>query len=127
MLSRIIDRTADKEKLAAATHEEALRLLKAQHRFGTGHRIRLSELEHLEADEFDILLDLLGEAVSARVFSNEIVEILSADGSLSVRLEPTDDGRDAMIITNDGMFSGPDQWICIDPISIERTFEMRKC
>ena len=127
MLSRIIDRTADKEKLAAATHEEALRILKAQRRFGTGHRIRLSELEHLEADEFDILLDLLGEAVSARVFSNEIVEILSADGSLSVRLEPTDDGRDAMIITNDGMFSGPDQWICIDPISIERTFEMRKC
>jgi uncharacterized protein (TIGR02677 family) len=127
MLSRIIDRTADREKLAAATHEEALRILKAQTRFGTGRRIRLSELEHLETGEFDILLDLLGEAVSARVFSNEIVEILSADGSLSVRLEPTDDGREAIIITNDGMFSGADQWICIEPIPAERIVEMRKC
>jgi uncharacterized protein (TIGR02677 family) len=126
MLSRIIDRTADKEKLAAATHEEALRLLRAQNRFGTGRRMRLSELEQLETGEFDMLLDLLGEAVSARVFTNEAVEALSPDGSLSVRLEPTDDGRNAMILTNDGIFSGPDQWIQIDPISTE-TVESRQC
>jgi uncharacterized protein (TIGR02677 family) len=119
MLSRIVDRTAEKEKLAAATHEEALRLLRAQSRFGTGHRIRLSELEQLEPGEFDMFLDLLGEAVSARVFPDEVVEILSPDGSLSVKLEPTDDGRSAMISTNDGIFSGPDQWIQIDPISTE--------
>jgi uncharacterized protein (TIGR02677 family) len=126
MLSRIIDRTADKEKLAAATHEEALRLVRAQNRFGTGRRIRLSELEQLETGEFEMLLDLLGEAVSARIFSNEAVEILSPDGSLNLRLEPTDDGRDAMILTNDGIFSGPDQWIQIDPISVE-TVEMHQC
>jgi len=126
MLSRIIDRTADKEKLAAATHEEALRLLRAQNRFGTGRRIRLSELEQLETGEFDMLLDLLGEAVSARVFHNEAVETLSPDGSLSVRLEPTDDGRNAMILTSDGVFSGPDQWIQIHPISTE-TVETRQC
>jgi uncharacterized protein (TIGR02677 family) len=126
MLSRIIDRTADKEKLAAATHEEALRLLRAQNRFGTGRRIRLSELEQLETGEFDMLLDLVGEAVSARIFPNEAVETLSPDGSLSVRLEPTDDGRNAMIVTTDGVFSGPDQWIQIHPISTE-TVETRQC
>jgi uncharacterized protein (TIGR02677 family) len=126
MLSRIIDRTADKEKLAAATHEEALRLLRAQNRFGTGRRIRLSELEQLETGEFDMLLDLLGEAVSARVFPNEAVETLSPDGSVSVRLEPTDDGRNATILTSDGIFSGPDQWIQIHPISTE-TVEMPQC
>jgi uncharacterized protein (TIGR02677 family) len=125
MLSRIVDRTAEKEKLAAATHEEALRLLRAQNRFGTGHRIRLSELEQLEAGEFDMFLDLLGEAVSARIAPDEVVEILSPDGSLSVRLEPTDDGRNAMIVTHDGTFSGPDQWIQIDPISAE-TVEMHQ-
>lgn len=127
ILNRIIDRTADRERLAAATHEEALRILKAQSRFGTGHRIRLSELEHLETGEFDILLDLLGEAISARVFSNEAVETLSADGSLSVKLEPIDDGRDAMISTAEGIFSGPDQWIRMDSIPAERTAEMQKC
>jgi uncharacterized protein (TIGR02677 family) len=127
MLSRIVDRTADKEKLAATAHEEALRILKAQSRFGTGQRIRLSELEHLETGEFDMLLDLLGEATSARVFSNESVEVLSADGSLSIRLEPTDDGREAMILTSDGVFSGPDQWIRIDPATAGRNVEMRRC
>ncbi len=127
MLSRMIDRTADKERLAAAAHEEAVRILQAQSRFGTGHRLRLSELENLEPGEFDMLLDLLGEAVSARVFSNEVVEILSADGSLSVRLEPTGDGREAMIVTDDGMFSGPDQWIRIDPILTDMNFEMQRC
>jgi hypothetical protein len=125
MLSRMIDRTADKRKLAAAAHEEAVRILQAQSRFGTGHRLRLSELENLETGEFDILLDLLGEAVSARLFSNEVVEILSADGSLNVRLEPTGDGREAMILTSDGMFSGPDHWIHIDPILTE--IEMQQC
>lgn len=127
MLNRIVDRTADKQKLAAAAHEEAVRILQAQSRFGTGHRLRLSELDNLESGEFDMLLDLLGEAVSARVFSNEVVEILSADGSLSVRLEPTGDGREAIIVTDEGMFCGPDQWLRIDPILIEIPIEMQRC
>jgi uncharacterized protein (TIGR02677 family) len=116
-LTRIIDRTAEKEKLAAATREEALRILNAQRRFGTGRRMRLSELEHLEPVEFDLFLDVLGEAVSARVFSTEPVEILSGDGRLRIKLEPTDDGREALILTTEGAFSGPDHWISIEQIS----------
>jgi uncharacterized protein (TIGR02677 family) len=115
-LSRIVDRSAEKEKLAVATHDEAMRLLTAQQRFGTGNRIRLSELEHLEIDEFELFLDLLGEAVSARVSAADPVEILSGDGCLKVRLEPTGDHRQALISTGDGMFSGPDQWISIEQI-----------
>jgi hypothetical protein len=42
------------------------------------------------------------------------VEILSGDGCLKVRLEPTGDDRQARISTGDGMFSGPDQWISIE-------------
>src|SRR5262249_22179859 len=79
-LSRIIDRTAEKEKLAAATREEAFRIANARNRFGTGRRMRLSELERLDPGEFDLFLDILGEAMSARVFPNEAVEILSGDG-----------------------------------------------
>jgi len=123
-LSRIIDRTAEKEKLAAAAHEEALSILNAQRRFGTGRRMRLSELEHLDTGEFEMFLDLLGEAVSARVFSTEAVEILSGDGCLKVRLEPTGDGREAMILTAEGMFSGADHWISIEPISTEGVIEV---
>jgi hypothetical protein len=113
MLSRIIDRTAEKEKLAAAAHEEALRILSAQARFGSGRRMRLSELEQLEAGEFDLFLDLLGEAVS--------MEILSGNGYLRVKLERTHDGREASIVTTEGTFCGPDHWISIEQISGEDT------
>ncbi len=115
-LSCIIDRTAEKEKLAAAAHEEALRILSAQGRFGVGGRMRLSELEHLETGEFDLFVGLLGEAVSARVFANEPVEIFSGDGRLRVKLEPTGDGREALILTTNGVFRGPDHWISIEHI-----------
>jgi uncharacterized protein (TIGR02677 family) len=116
-LSRIIDRTAEKEKLAAASREETQRLLNAQRRFGAGNRIRLSEMEYLETSEFELFLDLLAEAVSARISPAEAVEILSGDGCLRIRLEPTNDGREALIMTEEGTFSGPDHWISIDALS----------
>jgi uncharacterized protein (TIGR02677 family) len=113
-LSRIIDRTAEKKRLAAAIQEDTQRVLNAQHPFGIGNRIRLSELEHLATDEFELFLDLLGDAISAGASSADSVEILSGDGGLRVRLEPTGDDRLARIRTGDGEFSGPDQWIRIE-------------
>jgi len=123
-LSRIVDRTAEKEKLAAATHREALRILSAQDRFATNRRMRLSELAQLEAGEFDLFLDLLGEAVSASILDDEPSEILSNDGSLRITLEPTHDGRSAVIQTPCGTFSGPDHWISIERSSAEEMGEM---
>ena len=118
-LSRIIDSTAEKEKLAAATHQEELRILSAQDRFATNHRMRLSELAQLETGEFDLFLDLLGEAVSTSILDDEPSEILSNDGSLRITLEPTRDGRSAVIQTPCGTFSGPDHWISIERSSEE--------
>jgi hypothetical protein len=116
-LSRIIDRTGEKRKLAAALRDDAQRLLNAQRRFGTGNRMRLSELAQLEPEDFEMFLDLLGDAVAARVFPAEAVEIVSGDGCLKVQLEPTADGRQAEIRTPDGTFSGPDHWIRVEAIS----------
>jgi uncharacterized protein (TIGR02677 family) len=113
-LSRIINRTKEKEKLAAASYEEALRILRAQNRFATGTRMRLSELAQLESDEFDLFLEFLGETVTARGFPEDTAEILSSDGSLRVKLEPTGDGQTAAIQTPDGIFSGPDHWITVE-------------
>jgi uncharacterized protein (TIGR02677 family) len=118
-LTYLIDRTTEKEKLAAATHEEALRILNAQSRFGTGDRIRLSQLQELGTGEFDLLLDILGEAVSARILSTDPVEIFSGDGCLKIKLEPTGDGREAAILTTDGVLSGPDHWITIEHLVAE--------
>jgi uncharacterized protein (TIGR02677 family) len=113
-LTRIIDRTAEKEKLAAATHEEALRILRAQNRFVGGTRMRLSDLVQLETDEFDVLLEFLGEEIAGVDFNDDPTEILTSDGSFKVKLEPTRDGQIASIRTSDGMFSGPDHWITVE-------------
>ena len=118
-LSRIIDRGAEKEKLAAATYEEALHILRAQNRFATGARMRLSELAQLKNDEFDLLLEFLGETVTVKGFPPDTAEILSSDGSLRVTLEPTDDGETAAIQTPEGIFSGPDHWIIVERNSTE--------
>jgi uncharacterized protein (TIGR02677 family) len=118
-LTYLIDRSTEKKKLAAAAHEEALRILNAQGRFGTGDRIRLSQLDELESGEFDLLLDILAEAVSARVLPTEPVEIFSSDGCLKIKLEPTGDGRQASVLTADGVFAGPDHWITIEHLVAE--------
>jgi hypothetical protein len=118
-LSRIIDRTKEKEKLAAATRQERLQLMAAQSRFATGQRLRLSELDHVESDEFDLFLEIIGEAVAASVLEGETSEVLSSDGSLRVRLEATDDGRMAVIRTPEGVLTGPDFWISVEPGSVE--------
>ncbi len=103
-LTRIIDRTEEKEKLNVATHQETLRIVTARARFETGRRMRLSELEHLETSEFELLLDLLGET------DNE---------NFTVKVEPTNDGRQALIATSNGALSGPDLWITIERNSSE--------
>ena len=81
--------------------------------------MRLSQLEDLQAGEFDLLLDMLSEAVSARVFSTEPVEIFSGDGCFKIKLEPTGDERAASILTADGILSGPDHWVTIEHLVSE--------
>ena len=112
-LSRIIDRTSEKKKLAAVAHQEAVRILSAQRRFDTGRRMRLSEIQQLETGEFDLFLDLLAEAVSTNDSEDDSAYIPSNDGSLRLKLEPTGDGRVAVIQTPEGIFSGPDHWISV--------------
>jgi uncharacterized protein (TIGR02677 family) len=118
-LSRVIDRTAEKQKLAAAAREESLRIQNARRRLASGRRVRLSELGLLESAEFELLLDLLGESVSPDMLSGNTSELVSADGSLRVRLEPTGDGRIAVIDTEEGSLAGPDQWMTVEDISEE--------
>ncbi len=75
--------------------------------------MRLSEIQQLETGEFDLFLDLLAEAVSATGSEDDLADIPTNDGSLRLKLEPTGDGRVAVIQTPDGMFSGPDHWISV--------------
>lgn len=111
--NNVIDRAEAKAFLARLAVQEAEQISRAQARLGTGRRIRLSELGSLERLEFDLLLDLLGEALGARVDPSAGVETTSSDGTLHLLLEPTGDGATATLETADGTLSGPDFFVTI--------------
>ena len=77
----------------------------------------LSEFESLNPIAFDLLLDLLGEAMSARMDPLVAVKASSSDGSLTIRLEPFSSDRVARIPTSNGVLTGPDARVLISTAS----------
>ena len=109
----VIDRSREKALLAEAAVAEARQIAAARRRLATGTRTRLSDLHALDATEFDLFLELLGETLSSKVRADERAEVVSIDGTVHVTLEPTGDGSTAMIVTSAGRFSGSDHYITI--------------
>lgn len=119
--SNVIDRTREKAQLAAAAREEAAQIAAAEQRLAARRELRLSEMRDLgllNPLEFDLFLDLLGEALSQQAQGAEEVEATSSDGTLTITMSPTRDGRRAVIPTSWGDFSGEDYFL-----TIRRTFE----
>jgi uncharacterized protein (TIGR02677 family) len=109
----VADHSAEKAVLAAAAADEAAQLEAARARLATGERTRLSQLGTLDALQFGIFLELLGEALTRQRRADEGVSITSSDGSLEIVLEPTGDGAAATIVTEGGTFSGTDHYLTI--------------
>ncbi|MCP4661337.1 MAG: TIGR02677 family protein, partial [bacterium] len=63
--SGIVDRRREKALLAELAAQEAEQILDARRRFA-GRRMRLSEIGELDAGEFQLFLDLLGEVLARR-------------------------------------------------------------
>jgi len=113
--ANVIDRTREKEQLARTAAEEARQIAAAQQRLAAGRVARLSEIGELDPVEFQLFLDLLGEALAARTGGNRPVEATSSDGTLQVTLAPTGDGHTATIQSSAGTFSGEDYFVTIRP------------
>ncbi|MFY1829489.1 TIGR02677 family protein [Myxococcus fulvus] len=111
----VVDRSEEKAHLARSVAREAEQLADAQRLLGTRGRMRLADFGTLERLSFDLLLDLLGEALSLRLDTRAIVETTSSDGTLHIRLEPTLDGRHATLTTSDGALTCPDFFVTIRP------------
>ena len=113
----VIDRTKEKEMLARLASDEAHQIAAAQRRLANGRRMRLSEFQGLETvAEFDLFLDLLGEALAAKVRPDETVIAHSSDGSLRIELEPAGDGTEAVVLTLDGLLRGEDHYLTISSV-----------
>ena len=106
--SRVIDRSRERAALERLMAEEAAQIEAARRRLATGQRLRLSELGALGRTEFDLLLDLIGEALAARVRDVDLVEVASSDGSLVIRLEAPVDGKRTTLETEGGRLHAPD-------------------
>jgi uncharacterized protein (TIGR02677 family) len=121
----IIDRSDGKARLATLAAEEAVQIEKAQNRLAGLGRIRLSGIGLLDRAEFDLFLDLLGEALAMKPSVNEAVETVSSNGLLRITMEPILDTDDsparAIIPTEDGQLSGPDHFVTIEHVFSQTT------
>ena len=113
----VIDRTKEKELLAQLSRDESHQLAEAQRRLANGRRMRFSEMEGLLTEaELELFLDLLGEALSAKVRAEETVIAHSSDGALRIELEPAGDGREAVVRTPEGWLRGEDHYLTISRV-----------
>lgn len=111
--SRIADTSKEREWLARLAADEAGQLESARALLATNQQLLISDLEPLNPAAFELFLDLLGEAMTARLLPDEAVEATSTDGSLVIRLEPFQTYREARIRTAAGILTGPDALILI--------------
>jgi uncharacterized protein (TIGR02677 family) len=108
----VIDRSREKALLVARRDEEARALRAARDRLATGRPTRLSELGELDPVAFEMLLELLGDALAGGA-----AETTSTDGSLVISLVPTGDGRTAFVQTPAGTFQGTDHFLTLRSIA----------
>jgi len=109
--TRVISCAADKARLALLAQMEADQIEAARRRLATGKRIRLSEIGELDYAEFELFLDLLGEALATRGNRRQPIEATSSDGSIVIGLAPVGNGATATIASPAGRFHGPDHYV----------------
>lgn len=107
----VVDRSAEKARLAEVAAREAAQLARARQWLARTGPTRLSLLGQLPRDAFDLLLTLLAEALSRRMTADDTVTASSLDGSIEIRMTPTGDGASATIVTSDGTLTGPDHHV----------------
>ncbi len=105
----VVDQSREKRELARLAADEAEQIAQAQRELARGRPMRLSDFEELGTAAFNLLLDLLGEALASRAEPHQTVEAASMDGALIIRLGPADERAPmAELITSTGMLRGPD-------------------
>ncbi|MDQ2820825.1 MAG: TIGR02677 family protein, partial [Pseudomonadota bacterium] len=116
---RVRSRDAGRALLAMQIADEREQIDTARTMLANGRVTRLSALGMLDPHAFQLLLNLLGDALMAQLRPDLPVLCYSADGLLQIRLEPVGDGSLAHIHTATGIFSGPDHLLTVTPAGDE--------
>jgi hypothetical protein len=78
----------------------------------------LADMGPLDPVEFRLFLELLAQALAARVAQDAPAHAYSADGSLRIVLESMADAQWVEVPTTEGIFRGRDHWITIEPTGV---------
>jgi len=79
---------ASRAWLAQRQRHQRQQLARAQRRFAGNGELRISDLAEISSDEFDLLLDLLDEALASRRRTDGSRSTRTADGRLTITLRP---------------------------------------
>lgn len=107
-LETIVDRSQERAKLERRRRDEAAAMAEAEALLVTGRPFRLSDLPELGEAAFELLLELLGDAISSGRG-----EASSADGRFVVILEAPWGGALATVQTARGALHGPDYQLTV--------------
>jgi uncharacterized protein (TIGR02677 family) len=114
----VIDRSADRARLAALAAEEENLANAARRTLATAQPRRLSELPVLTERELELLLDLLGEANASVANPGESSRAISEDGTLMIEVEtPPTDIPLAVLETKIGTLRGPNFRVTITDLN----------
>jgi uncharacterized protein (TIGR02677 family) len=112
--AKVKDRDAARQFLADSASELSRQADRALEALAARTPARLSDLGELGADEFALLLSLVGDAIAALGNRAEAV-VASSDGGVNIRIERARDGSRAAIETSAGTLHGPDHLIELLP------------
>lgn len=115
--TRVVDRSAQREHLAALAAVEAKQTAAARARLATGGPVRLSELGVLDAEAFGLFLRLLGDALAGLTPGRAEVRTTTSDGTLEIRLVADDAATEAAVVTPGGVLHGPDHLVHITDLA----------
>jgi uncharacterized protein (TIGR02677 family) len=111
--NRVIDRSEERGRLAELAEQQAAETAAARAALATAHPTRLRDLGKLDAGAFRLFLALLGDALAARVPGQRSVTTTTSDGTMEIRLTALDSGEMAELVTQNGVFTGPDHLVHI--------------
>jgi uncharacterized protein (TIGR02677 family) len=121
--NRIVDRSAQRQRLAEFAAKEAAETAAARRVLVTERPTRLADLGELDPTAFRLFLSLLGDALAASTPGQRTVTTTTTDGTMTIRLTSLDDGRIAEIHTPHGTFRGPDHLVEIIDLTAEEQVE----
>ncbi|MGE3312388.1 MAG: DUF2397 family protein, partial [Limisphaerales bacterium] len=114
-----IDRSGERARLEALAEAEARELVRVREQLLAKGPRRLAELGPLSRGEFRLFLELIGRTLAKAGSGNGLIEGVSSDGSMRLRLEPAGSGGVAVLETEDGDFAGRDYWVRIEPAAAQ--------